>query len=32
MIEQKRILNQTIEDWKKGRDQLDDILVMGFRI
>lgn len=32
MIEQKRILNHSIEGWKKGYDQLDDILVMGFRI
>ncbi|MEN8121084.1 MAG: SpoIIE family protein phosphatase [Bacteroidota bacterium] len=32
MIEQRRILNQTIENWKKGQDQLDDILVMGFRV
>ena len=32
MIEQKRILNHSIEGWKKGFDQLDDILVMGFRI
>jgi len=32
MIEQKYILDQTITEWKDGRDQLDDILVMGIRI
>lgn len=32
MPEQKRILNQTIEHWRGGEDQVDDILVMGMRI
>jgi serine phosphatase RsbU (regulator of sigma subunit) len=32
MGEQKQILNQTIEDWKSGYEQVDDILVIGFRV
>jgi len=32
MEEQKEHLNKTIEDWKKGRDQVDDILVIGIRV
>lgn len=32
MPEQKRILDQTIEHWRGNEDQVDDILVMGFRI
>ncbi|HEV7231097.1 MAG TPA: SpoIIE family protein phosphatase [Bacteroidia bacterium] len=32
MNEQKEILNQTIETWKGGLEQVDDILVIGFRI
>ncbi|MCS6821859.1 MAG: tetratricopeptide repeat protein [Microscillaceae bacterium] len=28
--EQKNILDQTIEDWREGSEQLDDILVVGF--
>jgi len=31
MIEQKSILNQTIETWRGGLEQVDDILVIGFR-
>jgi hypothetical protein len=31
--EQQQILNTTIEDWKgKGGKQLDDILVIGFKV
>lgn len=29
---QHRILNQTFEDWKSTNNQLDDILVLGFKI
>lgn len=32
MIVQKDVLENTIEDWKKDTKQLDDILVMGFKI
>jgi serine phosphatase RsbU (regulator of sigma subunit) len=32
MSEQERILEQTLEDWKAGREQVDDILVIGIRI
>lgn len=32
MPEQKEILNRTIEDWKGDTAQIDDILVIGFRI
>lgn len=32
MNEQKEILNTTLEDWKGANAQVDDILVMGFRI
>ncbi len=32
MIEQKGILDKTIEDWKAGCEQIDDICVMGLRI
>ncbi|KPK85054.1 MAG: hypothetical protein AMS27_08440 [Bacteroides sp. SM23_62_1] len=32
MNEQKTILDTTLEEWKGGIDQIDDILVMGFRI
>ncbi|MEA3317177.1 MAG: response regulator [Bacteroidota bacterium] len=31
MAEQKEILNSTIENWKGDNQQLDDILVMGFK-
>jgi len=32
MKEQKEVLDKTLEDWKGEIDQIDDILVMGFRI
>ena len=32
MKEQHKILNDTLEEWRKGFEQIDDILVMGFRI
>ena len=32
MKEQKHILDRTIEDWKSGVEQIDDILVIGVRI
>jgi hypothetical protein len=32
MAEQKLILDRTIEDWKGDLDQVDDILVIGFRL
>jgi ligand-binding sensor domain-containing protein/serine phosphatase RsbU (regulator of sigma subunit) len=32
MTEQKKILNKTIEDWKNGIEQVDDILVIGIRV
>ncbi len=32
MAEQKQILEQTLDNWKQGHDQVDDILVMGIRI
>jgi len=32
MDEQKEVLNNTFESWKGHEDQVDDILVMGFRI
>ncbi|MDM8004406.1 MAG: SpoIIE family protein phosphatase [Bacteroidota bacterium] len=32
MSEQHRILDSTIEDWKGGNEQTDDILVIGVRI
>lgn len=32
MPEQKRILDNTIEHWRGVEDQVDDILVMGFRM
>ncbi len=32
MSEQKEILDRTIEDWKGEHEQVDDILVMGFRV
>ncbi|MGK7394940.1 MAG: two-component regulator propeller domain-containing protein [Candidatus Cyclobacteriaceae bacterium M3_2C_046] len=30
--QQKHKLDQTIEDWKDGREQIDDVLVIGFKI
>lgn len=32
MHEQQTILNKTIEDWKNGQEQIDDILIVGFKI
>ncbi|MFI5163752.1 MAG: SpoIIE family protein phosphatase [Bacteroidia bacterium] len=32
MPEQKRILDQIVEDWRGNEDQVDDILVMGLRV
>ena len=32
MDEQEKYLNDFIEGWKKGADQVDDILVIGVRI
>lgn len=32
MSEQKEILDRTIEEWKAGYDQVDDILIMGVRV
>ncbi len=32
MSKQAEILDQTIEEWKDSRDQIDDIMVMGIRI
>ncbi len=29
---QREIIDQTIEDWKKDQEQIDDILVVGFRL
>jgi serine phosphatase RsbU (regulator of sigma subunit)/HAMP domain-containing protein len=32
MDQQKAVLNQTIEEWRSGLEQVDDILVIGFRV
>jgi hypothetical protein len=32
MPEQQQIIDQTIENWKGNKHQIDDILVMGFKI
>jgi serine phosphatase RsbU (regulator of sigma subunit) len=32
MAEQKKILDQTIEDWKGNLEQVDDILIIGIKI
>lgn len=32
MDEQKKLLDETIESWRGGLEQVDDILVIGFRI
>ncbi|MNY23813.1 hypothetical protein D3C86_1574950 [compost metagenome] len=32
MSVQKQLLNQRIETWKGNREQLDDILVIGFQL
>ena len=32
MVEQKEILDKTIEDWRGDYEQIDDILVFGIRV
>jgi hypothetical protein len=32
MNEQKDVVSKTIRKWKKGLDQIDDILVIGVKI
>ncbi|MBN1182904.1 MAG: tetratricopeptide repeat protein [Bacteroidales bacterium] len=32
MSEQKELLNESIEKWREGYDQIDDILVIGIRV
>ena len=32
MSEQKNILHNTLVDWKGDKEQIDDILVVGFRV
>ncbi len=32
MEEQKEILEKTFDDWKNGKDQIDDMLVIGFNL
>lgn len=32
MFEQKQRMNNAIEDWKAGREQIDDILVIGIKV
>jgi len=32
MKEQRKVIDDTIENWRNGQEQLDDILVMGFRL
>ena len=32
MIDQHRILDQTIESWKGSHEQVDDMLVIGIRV
>jgi tetratricopeptide (TPR) repeat protein len=32
MIEQKKILEETFDNWKKGFEQIDDVMVIGVRI
>ncbi|HAF29097.1 MAG TPA: hypothetical protein DCG75_08625 [Bacteroidales bacterium] len=32
LVEQKRIIEKTFDDWKGERKQLDDILIIGFKI
>lgn len=31
MSEQKQILDKRFESWKKGNEQIDDVLVMGIK-
>jgi hypothetical protein len=30
--EQKKLLNQTLEDWKGDLEQMDDIIVIGLKV
>lgn len=32
MYEQKTILEQNLDEWKKDMEQIDDIVVIGFKI
>jgi serine phosphatase RsbU (regulator of sigma subunit) len=32
MAEQQTLLEETLEEWKNGQEQIDDILVVGFKI
>ena len=32
MSEQEQVLKQTIKEWKKDQEQIDDMLIMGIRI
>lgn len=32
MVDQEKVLDDTIEDWKKNYEQVDDILVIGVRV
>jgi len=32
MEEQKMLLEKSLEEWVKGYEQIDDILVIGFRV
>jgi hypothetical protein len=32
MVEQKRLLEQTLEDWKGNLEQVDDVLIIGIRV
>ncbi len=32
MSEQKGILDETIENWRNGQEQIDDILIVGFKL
>jgi hypothetical protein len=32
MLEQKEIFEQTFSDWQGDQEQVDDVLVMGFKL
>ena len=32
LVEQKQVLDSTIESWRGGLDQVDDMLVIGIRV
>lgn len=32
MVEQKRIINETFEQWKGNQDQLDDVCIIGLKV